>query len=122
MRDTYYDCPDRERAQWWGTKSTNSNGFYALSRSSDLLARKESELAAEKTDGTLTPRPLRQLLQGLPMQILVSVGMGFHDYYWYSGDSSFVSQVYGPVRKYLLETWRLDADGMPIYRIRVGTG
>lgn len=121
MRDTYYDCPDRERAQWWGDE-VNELGmaFYALSRSSDLLARKGIlELAAwQKADGTLySPVPCGNYYKELPMQILASVGWyGFHDYYWYSGDSSFVSQVYGPVRKYLLETWRLDADGMPIYR------
>ena len=32
MRDTYMDCPDRERAQWWGD-AVNELGeaFYALS-------------------------------------------------------------------------------------------
>ena len=41
MRDTYMDCPDRERAQWWGD-AVNEMGeaFYALDRNADLLAKK----------------------------------------------------------------------------------
>ena len=41
MRDTYFDCPDRERAQWWGD-AVNELGeaFYALSPSSHKLAAK----------------------------------------------------------------------------------
>lgn len=41
MRDTYMDCPERERAQWAGD-AVNQAGeaFYALSLSSHLLTRK----------------------------------------------------------------------------------
>ena len=41
MRDNYMDCPDRERAQWWGD-AVNELGeaFYALSPSSNALTRK----------------------------------------------------------------------------------
>ncbi len=32
MRDTYMDCPDRERAQWWGDEVNEvRRGVYSLS-------------------------------------------------------------------------------------------
>lgn len=32
MRDSYMDCPDRERAQWWGDEVNElGEAFYALS-------------------------------------------------------------------------------------------
>lgn len=121
MRDTYYDCPDRERAQWWGDEVNElGEAFYALGRSSDLLARKGIlELTAwqEQTGEMYAPVPCGNYFRELPMQILASVGWyGFHDFYYYSGDSSFVATVYSPVRKYLHEVWKLDSDGMPVYR------
>ena len=121
MRDTYYDCPDRERAQWWGDE-VNELGmaFYALSPSSWALARKGIyELVNwQKPDGSLhAPVPAGNYVSELPMQMLASVGWyGFHQYYWYSGDSTFVAPVYDRVGRYLLETWQLDKDGMPLYR------
>ncbi len=121
MRDTYYDCPDRERAQWWGDE-VNELGmaFYALSPSSWALARKGIyELVNwQKPDGSLhAPVPAGNYVSELPMQMLASVGWyGFHQYYWYSGDSTFVAPVYDRVGRYLLEAWQLDKDGMPLYR------
>lgn len=41
MRDSYMDCPDRERAQWWGDEVNElGEAFYALSPSSHKLALK----------------------------------------------------------------------------------
>ncbi|MBQ2222113.1 MAG: glycoside hydrolase, partial [Bacteroidales bacterium] len=83
MRDTYYDCPDRERAQWWGDE-VNELGmaFYALSPSSWALARKGIyELVNwQKPDGSLhAPVPAGNYVSELPMQMLASVGWyGFH--------------------------------------------
>ncbi len=41
MRDSYMDCPERERAQWTGD-AVNESGqaFYALSKSSTAMSRK----------------------------------------------------------------------------------
>ena len=121
MRDTYYDCPDRERAQWWGDEVNELNeAFFALSRSADKLACKGIlELAAwQKPDGSMyAPIPTGNYYKELPFQILDAVGWyGFHNYYFYSGDSSFVAPVYDRLHKYLHEVWKFDADGMPIYR------
>ncbi len=121
MRDTYYDCPDRERAQWWGDEVNElGEAFYCLDRKSDALARKGifELLNWQREDGTLyAPIPTSNYYKELPMQIMNSVGWyGFHNYYLYSGDSSFVAYAYPKVHKYLHEVWKLDSEGLPIYR------
>ena len=41
MRDNYFDCPDRERAQWWGDATIlMGQSFYQLSPRANLLVRK----------------------------------------------------------------------------------
>ena len=41
MRDNYMDCPDRERAQWWGDEVNElGEAFYALSPSGRKTSRK----------------------------------------------------------------------------------
>mgnify|MGYP001215943353 CR=1 FL=1 len=41
MRDTYMDCPDRERAQWWGDVVNElGEAFYALDEKAHRLTRK----------------------------------------------------------------------------------
>ena len=43
MRDTYVDCPDRERAQWWGDMVNEmGEAFYALDTRANGLAKKAS--------------------------------------------------------------------------------
>lgn len=121
MRDTYYDCPDRERAQWWGDEVNEiGEAFYALSRSADKLALKGIyELVNwQRSDGTMyAPIPTSNYFQELPNQILASVGWyGFRNFAFYSGDDSFIKDIYAPVHRYLHEVWQLDADGLPIYR------
>lgn len=48
MRDTYFDCPERERAQWWGDAVVlMGQSFYTYSTSAHALMRKAIlELAA----------------------------------------------------------------------------
>ncbi len=121
MRDTYMDCPDRERAQWWGDE-VNELGetFYALSPSAQLLATKGiyELMNWQRPDGAIySPVPAANYANELPMQMLASVGWyGFYTHYFYSGDSTFVPVVYDRIHRYLHETWQVDADGLPIYR------
>lgn len=119
MRDTYMDCPDRERAQWWGD-AVNELGeaFYALSPSSHLLARKGilELINWQKADGSIySPVPAGNRAVELPLQMLASVGWyGFRTQYWFSGDSSFVAGVYPGVRRYLHSDglWSFDENGL----------
>lgn len=121
MRDTYYDCPDRERAQWWGDEVDElAEAFYALSPSSSKLALKGMyELVnwQRADDVMFSPIPATNWSRELPIQILAAVGWyGFHHYWEFSGDDSFVADLYDGVHRYLHNVWKLDGNGMPIYR------
>jgi len=121
MRDNYMDCPDRERAQWWGDE-VNELGetFYALSTSSHQLAVKgiHELMNWQRKDGTLySPVPSGNWDKELPLQMLASVGWyGFYTQYFYSGDSSFVPVIYDRMRHYLQDVWQLDRNGLVIER------
>lgn len=122
MRDTYYDCPDRERAQWIGDE-VNELGmaFHMLSPSSTALAVKGlKELVnwQKPGDGVLYgPMPAGNWGRELPMQTLAFIGWyGARALAFQSGDYSFVADIYDGIHRYLHETWQLDADGLPIYR------
>ena len=65
MRDTYMDCPDRERAQWWGDVVNElGEAFYALDEKAHLLTRKgiRELMGWQRADSTIfAPRPGRKL-------------------------------------------------------------
>ncbi|MDH6358562.1 alpha-L-rhamnosidase C-terminal domain-containing protein [Parabacteroides sp. PF5-9] len=121
MRDSYMDCPDRERAQWWGDE-VNELGetFYALSLSGQQLAVKGiyELMDWQRKDGTLfSPAPAGNWDKELPLQMLASVGWyGFYTQYYYSGDSSFVSAIYDRLHRYLHEVWQVDRSGLVVER------
>ncbi|MBQ5663818.1 MAG: alpha-L-rhamnosidase N-terminal domain-containing protein [Bacteroidaceae bacterium] len=121
MRDTYMDCPDRERAQWWGDE-VNELGetFYALSPSAHKLAAKgiRELINWQRKDGVIfSPMPATTWNKELPLQMLASVGWyGFYTHYFYSGDSSFVAEIYDGLHRYLHEVWQTDGDGIAIVR------
>lgn len=121
MRDNYMDCPDRERAQWWGDE-VNELGetFYALSPSAFKLATKgiRELMNWQHADGVIAaPIPAPNWNRELPLQMLASVGWyGFHTQYFYSGDSSFVAEIYPSLHRYLHDVWQLDRDGLVIFR------
>lgn len=134
MRDTYMDCPDRERAQWWGD-AVNELGeaFYIFDgKNGPRLARKAIlELAAfQREDNTLyspvpagvpDPTAEKKTQRGtwsseLPRQMLASVGYyGFWTYYKYSGDKATIQTVYPAVKRYL-SVWQLDDRGLAVHR------
>lgn len=114
MRDTYMDCPDRERAQWWGdVVILSSEAFYSLSTSSQLLTRKGIlELAEwQRPDSVLfSPIPSIRTTE-LPTQNLASIGnYGFWNYYMNTGDTATLRMVYPAVRRYL-GRWHLEPSG-----------
>ncbi len=121
MRDTYMDCPDRERAQWWGDE-VNELGmaFYSLSPSSWKLAEKGiyELMNWQRIDGVISsPVPAMNYSAELPSQMLAAIGWyGFYTQYFYSDNDVFVPIVYDRMKKYLHEVWRLDEDGIPVYR------
>jgi len=121
MRDNYMDCPDRERAQWWGD-AVNELGeaFYALTPSSHQLALKGiyELMNWQRADGVIfSPVPAGNWHKELPLQMLASVGWyGFYIQYFYSADSSFIPVIYDRLRRYLHEVWQVDETGFAIER------
>ncbi len=120
MRDNFMDCPDRERAQWWGD-AVNEIGetFYALSPSANALSQKAISNLVEwqrPNHAVFSPCPAGNWDKELPPQMLASVGKyGFWTYYLATGDRQTMVEAYPHVRDYLT-LWKLDADGLVIHR------
>jgi len=121
MRDSYMDCPDRERAQWSGD-AVNESGetYYALSPSSHKLSKKWlSEIMNwQRPDGTLyAPVPSGNNWNSeLPDQMLATVGYyGLWNYYLNTGDKQTLIQCYEPAKKYL-SLWQPDEKGTVKFR------
>ena len=120
MRDSYMDCPDRERAQWWGDVVLEAGETsYALDRRSDLLTRKAIRelMRWQRPDSTIySPVPAGNWDGELPTQMLASVGRyGIWNYYFHTGDRALIEEVYPAVKRYLA-VWQTDADGLVIPR------
>lgn len=120
MRDTFFDCPERERAQWWGDETLlMGECFYtADSRTHALMKKGIHELIAwQKKDGSLfSPVPAGNYSDELPGQMLASIGwFGFWNYYWNTGDRQTIEDVYPGVRRYL-KLWTLDNTGLTNFR------
>jgi len=121
MRDTYMDCPDRERAQWWGDEVTESGeAFYALNPNSHLLMKKGMyELIGwQKKDGSLySPIPSSNWDKELPDQMLTAIGQyGFWNYYTNTGDKKPIEDLYEGVKRYL-SIWTINEDGSIKFRL-----
>jgi len=120
MRDSYMDCPDRERAQWTGD-AVNEAGesFYALSPSSHALARKwlHEIIGWQRPDGSLfAPVPTGNWNAELPCQVLASIGYyGLWTYYQYTGDKQTITDLYTGVKRYL-NLWVPDGKGTMKFR------
>ncbi|MDO5565504.1 MAG: alpha-L-rhamnosidase C-terminal domain-containing protein [Planctomycetia bacterium] len=115
MRDNYFDCPDRERAQWWGD-AVNELGeaFYAADRKADLLPRKGfyELIRFQRADHVIFSPIPGYYHSELPAQMLATVGpFGLGTWSFYSGDDSVAADLYPGVKKYL-DLWELDDKGL----------
>ncbi len=120
LRDTYMDCPDRERAQWWGDVTLQMGaGFYALDRKVDVLSKKAiyDLIGWQKPDGIISsPIPYSNKNNELTTQMLASIGPdGFWLYYKYTGDAKPVIDAYPAAKKYL-ELWSMGENGLVDHR------
>ena len=121
MRDTYFDCPERERAQWGGDLANElAQTFYVFDPQAQKLATKaiHEMIGWQRNDGVIfAPAPAGNWSRELPLQSLALVGWyGFYTQYYYSGDSSFVASIYDGMHRYLHTHWKLDADGLVMHR------
>jgi hypothetical protein len=117
MRDQFYDCPDRERGQWWGDVSEQIlYSFYLYDSNASLLAKKgfRELMNTQKEDGSLyTTAPGSRF--HLPDQNLAAV-MSIGDYYMYTGDTALVRELYPKISDYVKRyiTSTMNKDGMLI--------
>jgi hypothetical protein len=112
MRDSYMDCPDRERSQWWGDATNElEEAFYALDPAATDLARKGITNLMGFRNGNLIPTqaPAASFSE-LPAQSLTAV-MSFWMFYEYSGDRSVLDETYEPSVAYL-RTYNMASDGL----------
>ncbi len=120
MRDNFFDCPDRERAQWWGDVVVlMGECFYALDPKIDLLIYKAIHELCDwrSSEGVLrSPVPTGLGVSELPGQMLASIGpYGFWNYYMNTGDIETLKYVYPIVKKYL-SLYRQDSNGLTEFR------
>lgn len=119
MRDTYFDCPERERAQWWGDATVlMGECFYTYSTSVHQLMRKGIlELCNWQRPDGIIYAPIPGNYEGeLPAQMLASIGQyGFWTYYMNTADKALIEQVYPHVKKYL-DVWKHDPNGLTAER------
>ncbi len=118
MRDTYMDCPDRERAQWWGDVTNEMiMTMYSMDSNSYLLYQKgvEAMLAhIEDTNVLQTVVPISGDYFELPVQQLAGI-VGFLTYYEYTGDTAFLEKVYDASLNYL-KLWEIGENNLVVHR------
>ncbi len=118
MRDNYMDCPDRERAQWWGDVTSEMiMTMYSMDSSSYLLYQKGVQAMLSHVDETKvlqTVVPIHGDYFELPVQQLAGI-VGFMTYYDYTGDISFIEKVYDASLAYL-KLWETGENNLVVHR------
>jgi hypothetical protein len=118
MRDNFMDCPDRERAQWWGDVTSEMiMTMYSMDSNSYLLYQKGVEAMLSHIDDTKvlqTVVPISGDYFELPVQQLAGI-VGFLTYYEYTGDKAFIEKVYGASIDYL-KLWEIGENNLVIHR------
>jgi hypothetical protein len=120
MRDSFFDCPDRERAQWWGDIVIQlGQVFYTYDAKAHTLIRKciQNLCHWQRPSKTMfSPIPAGNWDKELPQQMLASVGQyGFWTYYLNTGDRETLADTYPHVKEYL-SIWQTDGDGLIVHR------
>jgi hypothetical protein len=118
MRDGFMDCPDRERAQWWGDAVNEMQmAFYSLSPDAALLVKKGiGNVLGYVRDGVIpTVAPINTSWFELPAQSMAGI-MSFYLYYEYTGDDSHFARAYPAAHTYLLTKFNMGADGVVQHR------
>lgn len=118
MRDSFMDCPDRERAQWWGDVTSEMiMTMYSLDSNSYLLYQKGVEAMISHVDDTKvlqTVVPISGDYFELPVQQLAGI-VGFLTYYEYTGDKAFIEKVYDASIDYL-KLWEIGENNLVVHR------
>ena len=118
MRDNFMDCPDRERAQWWGDATSEMiMTMYSMDANSYLLYQKGVDAMLKHVDDTKvlqTVVPISGDYFELPVQQLAGI-VGFLTYYQYTGDKAFLEKVYSYSIDYL-KLWEMGDNNLVKHR------
>lgn len=118
MRDTFMDCPDRERVQWWGDATNEMQmALYCLDEEALLLYKKGVDSLvgwAENGGHMLTVVPSGTDQFELPLQNLAGI-WGFWYYYEYTGDISLPKKAYEMSKNYL-KLFNMNDSGLIAHR------
>ena len=120
MRDTFMDCPCRERAQWPGDLVVQLGQVpYCLDREADLLVKKgvRETLRWQREDGVIYgPVPAGSWHAELPAQMLSVISpYGLWTYYINTADRATLKELY-PFAKRYLDIWEFQENGLIKYR------
>lgn len=119
MFDNFMDCPDRERALWWGDVVNQSGEvFYTLDTVSHALIQKSIKTLInwQRDDNTLFSPTSTKWSSELPQQMLASIGWyGFWNYFMNTNDSTTIREAYPAVKKYL-SIWEIGQNGLVVHR------
>ena len=120
MRDTFMDCPCRERAQWPGDMVVQlAQVPYCLDRTADALVQKGlyETFRWQMESGILYgPVPEGNWRMELPAQMLSVVSAyGVWTYYMNTGDRQMLESIYAGMKRYL-DLWRFQENGLIVYR------
>lgn len=113
MRDTYMDCPDRERAMWIGDLSIEmEEAMYGLDTSANALYEKCIKTVLgwrhEEVFCTVSPSIFNGIQ--LPVQNLLSI-VSMYNYYEYTGNVEFLENIYSSVKQYM-KLWNFGDNGL----------
>ena len=118
MRDSFMDCPDRERAQWWGDVTIEMfMTMYSMDSNSYLLYQKGTQAMLSHVDESKvlqTVVPISGDYFELPVQQLAGI-VGFLTYYEYTGDKAFLESVYDASLDYL-KLWEIGENNLVVHR------
>lgn len=113
MRDSFMDCPDRERTMWIAdTSLAMEEAVYSLDYNSLDLYKKAIKNYISWRDGKALMSVIPSYVSNLqlPIQNLIWIDEAYN-YYLYTGDKEFLEVVY-PYFKEYLKLWSIQEDGM----------
>lgn len=113
MRDSYMDCPNRERAQWIADMNIEMlETMYCMDTNAYALYEKgiRTLIGWRESDVLLAVSPVNSIKMHLPFQGLAVIS-GLYNYYEYTGKKEFIEYVY-PYAKNYLELWEVQENGL----------
>lgn len=114
MRDTYMDCPDRERGPYMGDATNEMDiADYAFGTSSHALTKKMilSAVAWTGKDSLIPSRAPSNKPHEIPAQSL-AFSTAAYNYFLHTGDKETANAYYTALIDYL-KVWKMKDNGMP---------